>query len=148
MTARPVEPASGSTPVRTFTSCRVMNDMLNDCVRQAEDEKIRLMIDSTGFYKGQYETWFCKLLKMTIARAFHICKTAAPPRNRYIKIRSMEEQNRIFVKIICSCEGNLKEKDFRYSSLMREILDREEGYFKMQDEEMEQIVMISVPLSG
>lgn len=54
MAAIPKEFAADSTKVCTlqhdYTSCKVMNDMLNQYVRQAEDERIWMSIDSSGFY--------------------------------------------------------------------------------------------------
>ena len=152
MTAEPGEFAAGSTVSCTsqhnFTSCKEMNDMLNQYVRQAEREQIWMTIDSSGFYKKHLDEYFCKLLEQAIIQAFNSCRKAAPPHDRHIKIRSMEQQHKIFVKIIYSCEEEERDDVLKCFARIGNRLEREEGYFKVQDEDTEQVMMIAIPIAG
>lgn len=131
-----------------FASCKEMNDMLNHFLQQAEQEKIWMTIDSSGFYRKQLDESFCKLLEQAIIQAFNSCRKAAPPHDRHIKIRSMEQQHKIFVKIIYSCEDEERDDVLRCCARIGNKLEREEGYFKVQDGETEQVMMIAVPFAG
>lgn len=142
------EYAAACTSQREFTSCKEMNDMLNQYVRQAEKEKIWMSIDSSGFCKRHLDTFFCKLLELAIIQAFDSCRKAAPPHDRHIKIRSMEQHHKIFVKIIYSCEEEERDRVGKCFARIGNRLEREEGYFKVQDEDTEQVMMIAVPIAG
>lgn len=152
MAAIPEAFAADSTKVCTlqhdYTSCKVMNDMLNQYVRQAEEERIWMSIDSSGFYKCQLKESFCKIMELAIIQAFNSCRKAVPSRDRHIKISSMEQHHKIFVKIRYSCEEEERDEVLKCSSKISNHLKREEGYFKVQDEETEQIIMIALPRVG
>lgn len=130
---------------RYYTSYKEVNMLLNAYAQQAENESIQMSIDGGGFRENVLNENFCELLGFAITQAFEKCRKMNPPQKRYIKIASMNGQHKVFVKISCPCEEGEWEEQKCLSPSISSMLKRAEGYFKIQNINMEQVIMIAVP---
>lgn len=149
MSARPQKFAKSggvsSVMQRYYTAYEEVNVLLNAYAQQAKDEKIQMSIDGGGFRENVLNERFCDLLGCAITQAFVNCRKMNPPQKRYIKITSMDGQHKVFVKISYPCEEEECEDADCLSPAISSMLKRAEGYFKIQNIEMEQVIMIAVP---
>lgn len=131
---------------RYYTAEESVNKLLNDYAERAGMQQVWISIDGAGFRKNMLGREFCRLLELAFSQALETCVATTPPKKRYLKIRSMDAQNKVFVKILYSCEAPVMAGfDKRYHS-MQDIVERVDGYMRIQFTEDENILKIAIPM--
>lgn len=129
-----------------YTAEESINQLLNDYVRRAKRYQVWVSIDGAGFRVNVLGREFCRLLDLAFSQALETCVATTPPQKRYLKIRSMDAQNKVFVKILYSCEEPVMAGyDKRYHS-MQDIVERVDGYMRSEFTEDENVLKIAVPM--
>lgn len=132
--------------MRYYTDDESVNELLNRYVRKAKMQQVWISIDGTGFRMNALGNQFCRLLDIAFSQALETCVATTPPKKRYLKIRSMDAQNKVFIKILYSCEEPVMAGfDKRYHS-MQDIVEAVDGYMRSQFTEDENVLKIAIPM--
>lgn len=128
-----------------YTANEKINIMLNAYTEMAKTNQVWVSVDGAGFSQKELGDEFCSLLGDALSQAIDMCVQTTPPRRRFLKIRSMDAQKKLFVKILYSCEEPVStEYDQRYARL-QQIVEAVDGYMRLQFTENENILKIAIP---
>lgn len=131
---------------RYYTALDSVNNLLNKYVEKAQKQHVWISIDGAGFRDNVLGREFCRLLDIAFSQALETCIATTPPKKRYLKIRSMDAQNKVFIKILYSCEEPVMTGyDKRYHS-MQDIVEAVDGYMRSQFTEDENVLKIAIPM--
>lgn len=132
--------------IRFYTAEESVNTLLNHYARRAKMHQVWVSIDGAGFRENVLRGEFCRLLDLAFSQALETCVATTPPQKRYLKIRSMDAHNKVFIKILYSCEEPVMAGfDKRYHS-MQDIVERVDGYMRSEFTEDENVLKIAVPM--
>lgn len=129
-----------------YTTEESMNKLLNEYVQRAHEEQIWVSVDGAGLRNNALGSSFCELLGFALSRALETCVVTTPPKKRYLKVRSMNAQNKVFVKILYSCEEPIMAGFDRKYHRMQEMIEHTGGYMRLRFDEDENVLEIAVPI--
>ena len=115
-----------------YTSDTDMNDMLNRFVKEAESSDIWVSVEAGDLKKNRLGQRLCELVSMALDAAKRNCIETTPPRGRFIRIRCRDMQQQMLIRIQFSCEDHMIREFDKNIIKMREWIESENGYLKIQ----------------
>ena len=115
-----------------YTSDTDMNDMLNRFVKEAESSDIWVSVEAGDLKKNRLGQRLCELVSMALDAAKRNCIETTPPRGRFIRIRCRDMQQQMLIRIQFSCEDHMIREFDKNIVKMREWIESENGYLKIQ----------------
>lgn len=129
-----------------YTTEESVNELLNEYVQRAYEDQVWMSVDGAGLQKNALGNSFCELLGFALSRALETCVVTTPPKKRYLKVRSMNVQNKVFIKILYSCEEPAMAGFDRRYHRMKEMIEHTGGYMRLRFDEEENVLEIAVPI--
>lgn len=128
-----------------YTRNEELNELLNYFVDQGRAENIWFSIEAEDLFGSSRQSLIKDTIYMTLTQATRCCIKTTTPRNRYIKLRCRAVQNKIFIKILYSCE----ERQILYVDNLflaqKEAVERVGGYMKQELENDVGVIKIAIP---
>lgn len=115
-----------------YTSDSDMNELLNRFVKEAEREDIWVSVEAGDLKKNRLGQRLCELVSMALDAAKRNCIETTPPRGRFIRIRCRDMQQQMLIRIQFSCEDHMIREFDKNIVKMREWIESENGYLKIQ----------------
>ena len=131
-----------------YTSYADMNEVLNRFAREAEEENIWISIEACDLKENRLGHRLCELVSMALDTAKQNCIETTPPRGRYIRIQSREMQQQMLIRIQFSCEDRMIREFDKSIVRMREFIESENGYMKIQLIDDTGNIKIAIPDDG
>ena len=126
-----------------YSSYVPVNLLLNAYSQKAHDQNVWLTIDGGGFNENQLGDQFERCLEKVLDCAMDSCINSTPKTKRYMKVRSIEKQNRIFIKIVSSYD---KEVCCDEIKKLRKFFENKGVYFNYKIENNENLMMMAIPV--
>lgn len=116
---------------KSYTSYEQINELLNRFTEKSESLGVWVSVEGDGIREIPDPDALCEVIGLALEAAFENCCESTMPKNRYIKIRSRDVHNQVFVKVEYPCEnGQLKEFGKSIIKMQKQI-DSMDGYLKV-----------------
>lgn len=125
-----------------------INKLLNDFAEQAKTDGIWFSKEAEALSDSNLSIMIVDTIRIALQHARGSCIETTAPRNRFIKIRGRSIQNKLFIKILYSCE----ERKICYFAgdilKVKERVEDADGYMKQQLEKDVGVIKIAVPIGN
>ena len=113
--------------------------------QKANDDDVWVSIDADELLQNNRSSRLHDIIELALETARNGCIESSDPKERYIKIRSRNTQNQIFVKILYSCENQKRQYlDVKLRNIGSEI-EKMNGYLRHQLNRSEGVIKIAIP---
>lgn len=130
---------------KRYTTYKEFNDILNRFVNEAMLDGIWVSVAAEDITEVRLGRTFCKVMGMALETARVNCIETTSPKIRFIKIQTRAVQNKIFVKILYSCE-NQELREFDKSIVkMKDIIEAIGGYISLRLNKDVGVIKIAIP---
>ena len=131
-----------------FTSYKTANEILNGYRLKLRKQGITFLVEGGGIQKTVLsDEKFARLLKHALDMAYEEAANENTCRIRSIRIKSMQVQRKVFLKVEYSSEHD-QDANNRHFQSMEEILLKKAGFVKIENGEETNVLMIAIPVKG